>query len=1850
MSITWDDEAASPAAPTVKWDAAPAQSSPSPSPQVKWDAPATPGVKWDEPKAEPSDPGIASYAGKKAWELPAKIIADTAAAPIAIPQNIANQVLPTQHVAQASEMPWPLNKVADYISPSTPETKATIEGYNASPVIRADPAKDIRQAVMNKIGPGEIAPPQGIVEHGIDLAANLAGTAADIGIAHKALPASLQGQGPITEAAAWEAQNQASGGTPGVGAAMGGTVGAIGKALPAAPVRAAVAEGLLFGASSYVATGKLSDALVNALLPAAVKGSSHAFGYVTGRLASAKTPEARHEAIQELQSEAAQTPQDAPPAAPLPPGSTQTPPTPSDVGPGAERAIAGGETPSGQAAVASSPALSGQTVESSNTAESLRGGAAVDMGRIESRPANPETSSPPAGSSPISSKDSPASAGSPALPSPERTPSTTPNATGGNEIREADLPKNHLARALHAEAQRTGFKVAPGAEHPYKLMESGFFGREERPEYRLASIIRGLQGDPNITPYPEDYGEGMYLIRMREAQKAPDRTRPIVVANALHNLAKGIKEPGTYFEPLPISKDYDSIGESVPNDVRAEHSDYIDKVSTKLIQNLAKDTVHGRIAELNSIADFVNPQSHDPSAGGEYGTAVTAATIKEAAKKILRDPTIFERAYSAEKERLRPKTTDQPSPPPDPLFDSFNQPAPAPPKSVEPNGPGDPTKAGDIGVGPAGINDPAFTKPNEGPTSIKNSVVDRERASRGLPAAMSVAKQGFGEVWDSATKEIDRDPAAGDKLVQELNQKARPVSATEDAILLHRQVELQNEYHKVTEDLIKASEADDRPAMLENRMRWSALSDQLLEVYNASKSAGTETGRGLNARRMMANEDYSLAGMETAKRASKNGEPLTQAEHAKIKELNDKLAASQKAFEKYQKEAEEKIRDLQSKQTIVKMKADAAKDAASGKPKDLNKQRDNILSGMKDRVAGGAKAKDLGNWIQRLARNFVAQGINERDPLAAAVHGAIKDVIPGITKRETMDAISGYGDFRQLSKDQVSVQLRDLKGQMQQVAKLEDMLQKQKAPLKTGVERRIPSDEERRLIQQVNEAKKKLNIQTTDPATQLKSALDGIKTRLNNQINDLSFQIATKEKIVRQKGQAPTDAEADALRSYRDTLKKQYDEIFPANRQLTDAQRVKMAMDAVQRSIADYDQRIKTGNLYEAKRETPTTPELEAARTKRDSLKEELNLLKSLDTPTIESAKELGLQKSIAALDERIKSGDVATKSETPTVDSARVASLKLQLKDRQNELQALRNNPQAEQAAKAADLQRIVEGLQKRIAAGDISTRAGKPTVDNKEVTELKAQRDALSKQLQQMRNDAIPKKSSDEIALQAFKTRTSREIAQRAQRIADEDFSPTPKRTPIALDKEGLRLNAENERLKQIFQQDLTRSRLKNRTTAEKAQDFWVKWRRASILSSPVTLAKLTSAAAERMVTTPLEEGIGAGIGKVIPRLAERAPTEAGFSIKQEAKAAVEGMKQGMSDAGRILKTGKSDLDVVYGRDSGIPHGALDFVGSIHSALKTAPKRAAFTRAAERGMEWAMRNGMDTTDPIVQSRVMVDAYKSANRSIFMQDNYLSNKLSMFFAAKAKAGEAHPSAGAKAWETIGKTFIPITKVPTNIVAETMDYALGSVTGGVKLANAYRKGIEKLPPEQADIIMRSLKKGSVGAAVMALGFFNSRSLGGYYQPGKRNDEDVKFGAVRIFGVDVPSYLVHNPLLECLQIGATVARVADSKLRKSDPDTQGVGAGAVAAALGVIDEVPFVRETTEVADVLDPRTRQSAIGQTAKSLIVPQGVQWAAQQFDSVEKRKPQSITQNVEMGIPGLRNTVPDGAKPVKIK
>lgn len=673
-------------------------------------------------------------------------------------------------------------------------------------------------------------------------------------------------------------------------------------------------------------------------------------------------------------------------------------------------------------------------------------------------------------------------------------------------------------------------------------------------------------------------------------------------------------------------------------------------------------------------------------------------------------------------------------------------------------------------VGMGGATPSEFTVSPKTPTGIKNATVDTERQIRGLPPATEPARRSFGVVWDEAMAKIDHDPGAPDRLISELRENPRAVTDAEDAILLHRQIDLQNEYGKATRDLAQAYD-DGRLADVENeKIRVQQLSDQLLDLYNINKKVGTETGRGLNARKMMAYEDFSLARMELEKRAANEGAPLTDAQRTEIQSLHEKITDTQRRYDEYVAKAEEAERQRVVKELVEKApqptlnpyiiqvaerivggldkRADAArlrlrekmartsagvdptilldlteigashlghigldfakwsarmiedvgdwskehleevykrsqklietevdsrvgdKSKREGVRRNVTKQdkaeaSDSIGQAIKSKIEAGEQGEITG-LVQKLARTFVELGVKDRDELVTAVHEELKAYIPEISRRETMDAVSGYGKYKQLTKDEISVQLRDLKGQMQQVAKLEDM-QAGQAPAKTGLERRAPSDKERQLIKEVNELKKKAGFVITDPARQLKSALDSIKTRLQHQITDLALQISTKQKIAPEKRSVTYDEEANTLKAQRDKLKSEYDEIF-GKEKLTDEQRISVATKAVERSIVEYERRIAEKDISpRSASKTPATPALEALKSRREALREQLKELRDLANPkktpeerALQSLK-ARLRNETAKLQERLAAGDFSKKSVKPVTLDTEATKLKFE-------------------------------------------------------------------------------------------------------------------------------------------------------------------------------------------------------------------------------------------------------------------------------------------------------------------------------------------------------------------------------------------------------------------------------------------------------------------------------------------------------------------------------------------------------------------------------------------------------------
>lgn len=253
---------------------------------------------------------------------------------------------------------------------------------------------------------------------------------------------------------------------------------------------------------------------------------------------------------------------------------------------------------------------------------------------------------------------------------------------------------------------------------------------------------------------------------------------------------------------------------------------------------------------------------------------------------------------------------------------------------------------------------------------------------------------------------------------------------------------------------------------------------------------------------------------------------------------------------------------------------------------------------------------------RRIQRSLVESGITEREDVVDAVHESLQEIMPDITRRETMDALSGYGQFTPLSKDEISKTIRGINGELQQLAKLEDM-QAGQAPLKTGAERRTPTDEERRLTKLVNEAKRRGGFRITDPAAQLRSAMDAAKTAIRNRIVDLQYEIDNRRRIVRTKTELVPDAELESLRKQRDALLEVHKGLFPKPG-ATMAQRIAAANRAIDAAIANVEEQLRTGNVAPKGRKEPiSTPELDAKRARLEALRAQRDAIRALANPKL---------------------------------------------------------------------------------------------------------------------------------------------------------------------------------------------------------------------------------------------------------------------------------------------------------------------------------------------------------------------------------------------------------------------------------------------------------------------------------------------------------------------------------------------------------------------------------------------------------------------------------------------------------
>lgn len=188
-------------------------------------------------------------------------------------------------------------------------------------------------------------------------------------------------------------------------------------------------------------------------------------------------------------------------------------------------------------------------------------------------------------------------------------------------------------------------------------------------------------------------------------------------------------------------------------------------------------------------------------------------------------------------------------------------------------------------------------------TGIANKVTEQERKTRGLPEAAEPESRS----WQQAMNEAQARDAEGANLIESLKAENNPraLNDIEDAMLLREQIKAQQAHDAAVKRV------NENPNDTTAREQLEIARKRVQTIYDIDKSVGTETGRGLNARKMLADQDFTLAKMEATVRAEANGgKPLTEKQASRISELHKNI---QKTDKSYQNRIRKGIEDYQKR-------------------------------------------------------------------------------------------------------------------------------------------------------------------------------------------------------------------------------------------------------------------------------------------------------------------------------------------------------------------------------------------------------------------------------------------------------------------------------------------------------------------------------------------------------------------------------------------------------------------------------------------------------------------------------------------------------------------------------------------------------------------------------------------------------------------------------------------------------------------------------------------------------------------------------------------------------------------------
>lgn len=1113
--------------------------------------------------------------------------------------------------------------------------------------------------------------------------------------------------------------------------------------------------------------------------------------------------------------------------------------------------------------------------------------------------------------------------------------------------------------------------------------------------------------------------------------------------------------------------------------------------------------------------------------------------------------------------------------------------------------------------------------------SFKNADSATQRERLGMDERTVPEPRTQDEMYEAGKTEADANPDAIPRLLADLHADPERIVGTkiEAGLLLKYRVDLERDLQSLIAAKDAAVQIDDVAAQHVADLQLTTKRADIRTFVELAERTGTATGRALAARRMMSTLDYSLSAMESNAETAK-GEPLTSAELDHVKALYDELVTKLAAAERDTVEARERAAKAEADLHHAELKLEAAGPILARVQGRLNTAAMDAKARIRARglramagidpellrdyaIVGAAEIADgavaFVDWADRMRAAFGDEIVPHLDEIHDAANKQLDQETTSAKAKSPAPKVKAPSDIRgkMAARAADGADLTDLRPYLRQLA-LEQI--RAGNTTRDGVLDALHADV-RKVLPDVTREEVRDALSGYGDFSPLNKAAD--ETRLR-EIRAEAQKLAQLEALA--KGEAPR-ATGFERAPMNDETRRLVQQVYAA----------KKAM-----GIGDVDD------------ETRLKSALSSAKTRtRNAIKD---------------------------LQSEIDTGERIVKGRPVLISDAELDALKSQLTElRKVEAEVFKDPGLTDEQRVARAIQaakRAADSWDARLekARGGTFATPQRLGASSPELDALRASAKLARAEYEELKAiDPTQRQLTHEKWNAQYRARLAKREAELLERLAKADYTARARRPSMMMDEASRIARAAVEEVKARFRADVQKYEYARRPAVVKAADFMAAWVRTGVLTSMHVFEHLTGAAISRLVTIPLEQVVGYGLSKAMPRLAAAAPRHGvpslGGLLRAEAAAQTRAWTEGLRGSGRLLLNKRTTLDLMH-EPHGVPPRWYEYFGSLHQAFKNPIFEGEYARSYQARTEHALRNGVNTANPLEHFRLSNEAFVDAQHAVLKQDNRIVKaQKAMLQSLEKRDKDGNVSVGPLLLATGIRLELPIVKIPMNYVQEISEHVTGLATGGVRAARAYHKGRlggggaagsgsgsggdgdATISPEDADVIMRQMKKGTVGAGLLVLGYILAAKLGGLYLAGqKRRDvDDIQAGDIG----DIRKPWLHSPQADVLQMGATIRQVAESFLKKTDEDPQGIGAGIEAAIFGIAELVPFVRETSTIEKLINPRTRDQALATKAAGMLVPAGVQQVAQLVDHGTVRDPHGLKEHLEANLPVLRQRVP---------